>query len=80
MSNAVFLSVVEIMSGLFSVPPESLSLESSMETVDQWDSLQHFNVILDIEQRFGIELSPEEVLELNSVGKIVEVVEKKLST
>lgn len=80
MSSVVYPAVVEIMSGLFSVPADSLSLDSSMETVEQWDSLQHFNVVLDIEQRFGIELAPEEVLELHSVRKIVELVEQKLAS
>jgi acyl carrier protein len=79
MTSAVFPTVVEIMSGLFSVPAESLNIDSSMETIEQWDSLQHINVILDVEQHFGITMSPEEVMQLHSVQAIVDIVESKLA-
>ena len=80
MTESVLPAVVEILSGLFSVPPVSLSLDSSMQTVEKWDSLQHLNVVFDVEQKFGLEFSPEEVLELNSVRKIVEIVERKVAS
>ena len=80
MPNPVLPAVVEILSELFAVPPESLTFDSSMETVEKWDSLQHLNVVFDVEQKFGLEFSPEEVLELNSVRKIVEIVERKVAS
>ena len=78
MSDNVFEAVVEIMSMLFGVDRDSLTLDSSMDTIEQWDSLQHINVIVDVEQRFGIFLSPDEVMELNNVRSIVDLVRIKL--
>ena len=78
MSDKVFEGVVEIMSTLFGIDVDSLTLDSSMDTVEQWDSLQHINVIVDIEQKFELFLSPDEVLELNNVRSIVELVRGKL--
>ena len=78
MSTFVFESVVEVMSGLLGINPDSITMESSMETVDQWDSLQHLNLIIDIEQRFNIQLQPEEVMELHSVAAIVAIVQAKI--
>ncbi len=77
MSDTAFQSVIEIMSGIFGIEAGSLALDSSMETVEQWDSLQHINVILDVEQRFGIVLSPEEVMQLHSVRAIIDMVDAK---
>ena len=51
-----------------------------MDTVEQWDSLQHINVIMDVEQRFGIVLSPEEVMELHTVRSIVNIVQASLDS
>ena len=79
MSSSVLPAVLNIMAQLFSMPAGSLTAESSMETVEQWDSLQHINVILDVEQHFGITMSPEEVMQLHSVQAIVDMVESKLA-
>jgi acyl carrier protein len=80
MSEVILAGVIDIMAGLFGLSPETLTLDSSMETVGQWDSLQHINVIVDVEQRFGIVLSPEEVVQLHSVRAIVEIVHAKLAS
>jgi acyl carrier protein len=80
MSEVILAGVIDIMAGLFALSPESLTLDSSMETVGQWDSLQHINVIVDVEQRFGIVLSPEEVVQLHSVRAIVDIVQAKLAS
>jgi acyl carrier protein len=79
MNSSVLPAVLNIMTQLFSLPPGSLTAESSMETVEQWDSLQHINVIVDIEQHFNITMSPEEVMQLHSVQAIVDLVELKLA-
>jgi acyl carrier protein len=79
MSEVILAGVIDIMAGLFGLRPETLTLDSSMETVGPWDSLQHINVIVDVEQRFGIVLSPEEVVQLHSVRSIVDIVQAKLN-
>ncbi len=80
MSEVILAGVIDIMAGLFGLSPEALTLDSSMETIGQWDSLQHINVIVDVEQRFGIALSPEEVVQLHSVRAIVDIVQAKLAS
>lgn len=80
MSQSILDDVVEIMTGIFGLASGSLTLDSSMETVEQWDSLQHINVIMDVEQRFGIVLSPEEVMELHTVRSIVNIVQARLDS
>jgi acyl carrier protein len=49
------------------VPPETISLSSSPETLPQWDSLNHLNLVLAIESEFGVSLSPEDVLDMRTV-------------
>jgi len=79
MNSSVLPAVLNIMAQLFSMPAGSLTAESSMETVEQWDSLQHINVIVDVEQHFNITMAPEEVMQLHSVQAIVDIVESKLA-
>ena len=51
----------------------SLSEESSPDTVQSWDSLNHLNIILAMEQEFGIELSVEDAMNMVNVGRIREM-------
>lgn len=78
MNVAIVSRVQRIMSDIFSVPVERITLESSPDTIEAWDSLQHLNLMLALEQEFGLEIAPEEVERLVSVQDMVMWVGKKL--
>lgn len=71
--------VIQIFYDLFSAAPGSLTLDSSPDTVEGWDSLQHLNLVLSLEQEFGISFKEEQIVELLSVGLIVETVAESLA-
>lgn len=58
--------VKQIMSGLFSVDELDIGSDSSIETIEQWDSLRHVNLIMAIEQEFGIRIDVEDAVEMTS--------------
>jgi acyl carrier protein len=68
--------VFTIMSNVFNVPVESLNDESSFDTIDQWNSLQHMNLIFALEEEFGVTMDDEVVAELISVKGILDALEK----
>jgi len=43
---------------------------TSPDDVDRWDSLQHIALVRAIEQMFGITLSMDEMMELETAGAI----------
>lgn len=45
--------------------------DASRETLPQWDSLKHIEVIFELEDRLGVQFSEGEMAELDSVEKIV---------
>ncbi len=59
-----------LISKVFGVPVEKISDESSPDNIETWDSLSHLNLIVSIEAQFGIGLSPEEAMEMQSVKLI----------
>jgi len=59
--------------GVLGVEIASLNDESSPATVSSWDSLNHLNLVLAIEAEYGVSLSPEEALSMQSVGRIRQV-------
>jgi acyl carrier protein len=67
-----------IASDLFSVPVERITPETSPETIEAWDSIQHLNFVLALEEKFNFQLSPEEMEQIRSVGEASKMVESKL--
>ncbi len=62
-----------IMSTIFDIALGKIDSEISMESCDEWDSLQHMNLLFAIEEEFGLELDDDEVLHMKDYTSIVNV-------
>lgn len=69
--------VISLLSNLFKVDKSELSLESTDESIAKWDSLGHLNMVLSLEKEFKIKVNTMEALQLDSIQKIVTLLEKK---
>ena len=47
---------------------EQVSVDSSMDSIDEWDSIKQMDIVLAVEATFGVELSDMDVVELTSVA------------
>lgn len=75
----MFDEIREMVARIFGVPAGEVSPESSPDTIETWDSLQHLNLVLALEQQYDIQFTPEEIEQLLSVELIVAFVEEKIS-
>ena len=71
--------VLRIISQVMEVQIDQLNEESSPETVENWDSLRHINLILALEEEFNIAFSDEEIIDMVSVQFIVKTLKEKCS-
>lgn len=55
------------------VPVERITAEASPKVIEQWDSLAQVNIVLSLEQEFGIFFLPDQIERMTSVKGIVEV-------
>lgn len=62
------------------MPTEEITADSSPETIKAWDSTQHLSFVLALEEQFHIQLSPEEIEQMTSVGAITRLLQSKLQT
>jgi acyl carrier protein len=76
--NSTFKQVQAIASDIFGVPAGKITADSSPETIENWDSMQHLNLVLALEEKFGLQLDPEDIEQMKSVGAVAALVEKKL--
>lgn len=74
-----FEDLSAIAADIFQVAPRRITRESSPDTIESWDSLQHLNLILALEQRFGLEFEPEEMERMISIDAILSILEEKQS-
>ena len=59
--------VKKCMVSVFEVVEGKINDESSMDNIEEWDSLRHIRLIIALEQEFGISFPDEEVALLTSV-------------
>jgi len=67
----------QVVAEVFGVDPSSLHDESGPDTLATWDSASHINLILAVEAEFGVTLSPEEAMDMLSVGLIRTILSEK---
>ena len=78
MTPTIFEQVQRIASDLFGVPGDQITREYSTESIEAWDSTQHLNFVLALEEKFNIQFSPEEMDQMRNIGSTVKLVERKL--
>lgn len=77
MNAATYEKVRGIAADVLQVKGNALSADSSPETVEAWDSVQHLNLTLALEETFGFQFSPEEMDRMKTIGQIAAIVEAK---
>ena len=78
MAASTFDEIRGIASDILGVPAESLNASSSPDTIESWDSVQHLNLVLALEEKFGLQLSPEEIEQMKYLGETAKLIEAKL--
>ena len=79
MSDTVLDDVRRTAGDVFGVPADQVSASSSRETIASWDSLAHVNLVLALEQQFGVQFLPEEMMEMLNIELVAMIVSEKLA-
>lgn len=72
--SAGLAAVVTMVRSMLEDPHLELTLVTPLEDIPGWDSMQQVAVMVDLECRLGITLTPHEVEAVHSVGDIVRVI------
>lgn len=59
-----------VMSAVFGVAEKEIGEDASPETMAVWDSLKHMNLIIALEEEFGVQFSDDQFVELMSYDSI----------
>ncbi len=71
-------AVAEILRDIFDDEELPVTEETSSEDVEDWESLEQINILVAIQDRFGIQFSLDDVKGLENVGDTLDLIERKL--
>lgn len=70
----VFAQLTEIFQEYFDDDTITLTEETTADDIEDWDSLEHINLIVTIEGEFGMKFSMGEVTTMKNVGEMVDII------
>lgn len=70
--------ITGVMAAVFEVPESEINEDTSTDTLENWDSLRHLNLILALEEEFGISIPDEEVGDMVNYKIIYHVLNEAL--
>jgi acyl carrier protein len=62
---------------LFPELGRSLRADDSPDTLQTWDSIKQAEIVLSVEQAYGVDLTTREIQGLKSVGALVAILEAR---
>lgn len=68
-----------VMAAMLDIDVSKVGPATSTDTVVQWDSLRHMNLIIALEEAFGISVPDDEVATLTSYPIVRAMVEEQLA-
>ena len=77
--NEVFCIVQNIFKNIFNNSDMIITYTTNSDELENWDSLNHINLMSAVEKEFNIKFALGELMELKNVEKIINlIVNKKL--
>lgn len=77
--NVIKEKLTEVFRKTFFQPSLEIHDGLTARDVAGWDSLSHINLVLAVENAFGITLTTRDVRSLKNVGDLVQLIDKKAS-
>ena len=68
--------IKNIICDILNIKKSALTENSGIETIKQWDSLKHMQIITAIEEEYKIQCSEEDLIKSNNLKKIINSIKK----
>ena len=78
MENKLAERIKKVMSAVFEIPMEQIKDDSSVDTIESWDSLKHMNLIVALEEEFNVQFTDDEIIEMMNYLLIKEILKASI--
>ena len=65
----------QVVAETFHIPVESVSRDTTSSDVRGWDSIGQLDLVMAVQMEFGFELSPEDIMQIDSVESILKLLQ-----
>jgi acyl carrier protein len=76
---AIWSALTEVFREIFEDPQLTIGPGTTAKNIPDWDSLAHIQLMVSIEQTFGMRFNTGEVASLNNVGEMVALIASRTS-
>ena len=76
--SKIYDKLTEIFRDFFDDVNIVINDETTSDDIEDWDSLEHINLIVAIEQEFGMKFSMGEVTGMKNVGAMVDIIQERI--
>lgn len=77
MEEKIYDTLNEIFQDVFDDEDIVVDAGTNSDTIEDWDSLEHINLVVAIEKAFGLKFSMDEVTGMKNVGEMVEIIKAR---
>lgn len=67
----------KVIRGVFPIETETIDENWTSDDIPDWDSVGHLNLIMEIQKEFAIKIEIEEMFEIEKLGDIIKLLEKR---
>ena len=78
MSDDIVHQVKQTVADIFEISESAITEESFPDSMESWDSVGHLNLILALEQQFGVTFDEEQIADLVTVDAIVQAISDRV--
>ena len=75
----IYADLNEVFRDVFDDESITVNDETTSDDIDDWDSLEHINLIAAVEQQFGIKFNMGQIVTMKNVGEMVNIIESQIS-
>jgi acyl carrier protein len=66
-----------VIKNVFGIEPENMNADEKFDEMSIWDSMTFMRFIIEIEEKFNVSLTNQEILEMDCLKKTIEVLSLK---
>jgi acyl carrier protein len=71
--------IYQVFSSVMEVTIDNVSDQSNSNTVENWDSLKHMDLVLSLEEVFNIQFSDQEIVNMDNMISIKKYIQEKIN-
>ncbi|MGN0161867.1 MAG: acyl carrier protein [Lachnospiraceae bacterium] len=75
--DEIFEGLNEVFRDVFDDEDITVTDATTADDIDDWDSLEHINLIVAVEKKFGMKFTMSEVSGMKNVGEMANIIEER---